>query len=292
MTTIEKTTVTVSTSIHAPVHKVWELWTEPHHILHWNNASVDWVTTRAENDLRPGGKFLARMEARDGSSGFDFTGEYTAIRKHKQIAYTMDDGRKVNISFFPRDYMTEVTESFDAEQVFPVEIQRSGWQSILDNFRKYAESDDRFEVLHFETHIGSPVENVFNTMTDYHSYKCWTSVFNSFSEFKGSWEKGSVISFLSKDEEGGLDGMAGRIRENIPGKFISIEYTGIIKNGKEILDGPEADEMKGALENYSFSTVRNKTAVTVDIDTTQHFKCFLIQTWPRALEKLKSMCEI
>jgi uncharacterized protein YndB with AHSA1/START domain len=139
MTTIEKPVITVETRIKAPVKKVWNLWTDPKHIINWNNASEEWHTPRAENDLRTGGKFMSRMEAIDGSMGFDFTGEYGKIEPMKRIEYTIADGRKVQILFVSEGDITKITESFEAEQLNPPELQKKGWQAILDNFKKYAE---------------------------------------------------------------------------------------------------------------------------------------------------------
>ncbi|KKI91169.1 polyketide cyclase [Bacillus sp. SA1-12] len=131
--------VTVETTVQAPVEKVWEYWTEPDHMTKWNNASDDWHTPFAENDLREGGKFVSRMEAKDGSAGFDFGGIYDEVKLHEVIAYTMDDGRKVKISFKGQGNETEVIETFDAETTHPIEFQQQGWQAILNNFKKYAE---------------------------------------------------------------------------------------------------------------------------------------------------------
>jgi uncharacterized protein YndB with AHSA1/START domain len=140
MSTTKRTVITVTATINAPVQKVWKLWTDPEHIIHWNNASPDWHTPRAENDLRVGGKFLSRMEARDGSMGFDFSGIYEKVELHKLIAYVLEDDRKVEITFTDHGDITEVIESFEAEEMNAIELQRQGWQSILDNFSKYAES--------------------------------------------------------------------------------------------------------------------------------------------------------
>ena len=135
-----KTVITVKTNINAPVQKVWKFWTDPIHIVKWNNASPDWHTPRAENDLRVGGKFLSRMEARDGSMGFDFSGIYENVEPLKKLVYVLDDGRKVEITFTEEAGVTEITESFEAEEMNAIELQQQGWQSILDNFRNYAES--------------------------------------------------------------------------------------------------------------------------------------------------------
>jgi uncharacterized protein YndB with AHSA1/START domain len=136
----EKTNITVVAKIDAPVDMVWKYWTTPEDIVRWNNASEDWFTPRAENDLRTGGKFLSRMEARDGSSGFDFWGTYTDIKTCELIEYTLGDERKVKITFSAIDNKTEIVETFEAENTYTVDQQRIGWQSILNNFKKYAES--------------------------------------------------------------------------------------------------------------------------------------------------------
>lgn len=141
METQNKTVITIENTINAPVEKVWEYWTKPQHITQWNNASDDWHTPRAENDLRVGGSFVSRMEAKDGSMGFDFGGVYDAIANHEYIEYTMGDSRKVKINFTANGNSTKVVESFEAENTNPIEMQRGGWQAILDNFKKYTESN-------------------------------------------------------------------------------------------------------------------------------------------------------
>ena len=132
--------ISVNAIIGAPVQKVWEYWTDPKHIINWNYASDDWHVPRAENDLRVGGNFLSRMEARDGSMGFDFTGEYSKIEKYSLVESTLGDGRKLQVRFEPNENGTLVTEVFEAEQENAIELQRTGWQAILENFKKYAEA--------------------------------------------------------------------------------------------------------------------------------------------------------
>ena len=141
MTTGNKTVITIENTINAPVKKVWEYWTKPEHITQWNNASDDWHTPHAENDLRVGGSFLSRMEAKDGSFGFDFGGVYDAVTTNEYIEYTMGDGRKVKITFTPDGNKTKVVESFEAENTNSIEMQQGGWQNILDNFKKYTEAN-------------------------------------------------------------------------------------------------------------------------------------------------------
>lgn len=132
-------TITIESTINAPVEKVWKLWTEPEHIQQWCNASDDWHAPHAENDVRTGGQFLTRMEAKDGSFGFDFGGVYDEVVTNERLAYTMSDDRKVNITFSKEGDGTKVVETFDPEMQNPLDMQQAGWQSILDNFKRYAE---------------------------------------------------------------------------------------------------------------------------------------------------------
>lgn len=135
----DKQTITIKTTVNAPVEIVWTYWTEPEHIKKWNNASEDWHTPVAENDLRVGGKFHSRMEAKDRSFGFDFGGTYDEVRLNQVISYILGDERKVKIIFESKENNTEITETFEAEDENPIELQQTGWQAILDNFKKYVE---------------------------------------------------------------------------------------------------------------------------------------------------------
>jgi len=128
--------ITVSTTITAPLAEVWRAYTTPADIMQWNAASADWHTTAATVDLRPGGRFSSRMEAEDGSFGFDFEGEYTEIVPHELIAYRFGE-RLASVTFSGNDDSVTVTVSFDPETENPVEMQRDGWQAILDNFARH-----------------------------------------------------------------------------------------------------------------------------------------------------------
>jgi uncharacterized protein YndB with AHSA1/START domain len=139
--------ITVQTIVNAPIEPVWACWTEPQHITGWCFAQDDWEAPSAENDLRVGGRFKTRFQAKDGSSGFDFTGTYDAVEPQRLIEYTMDrmegtedDARQVRIEFEQTPDGVLVRETFDPENVYPKEQQRSGWQAILENFKQYAES--------------------------------------------------------------------------------------------------------------------------------------------------------
>jgi uncharacterized protein YndB with AHSA1/START domain len=141
METNNKTMITVQTTVNAPIEKVWEYWNTPTHITKWNTASPDWHTPTADNDLRVGGKLTARMEAKDGSFGFDFWGIYDVVTEHEYIEYTLGDERKVQITFTNLNGATKVVESFEAEGQNSVEMQKGGWQAIMDNFKKYTEEN-------------------------------------------------------------------------------------------------------------------------------------------------------
>lgn len=132
--------IIVKTIVETPIKTVWKSWTEPQHIVNWNFASDDWHSPNSENDLKVGGSFRSRMEAKDGSIGFDFEGKYTKVEDQKAIEYVMADGREVYISFEDLGESTKVTENFHPESVNSLELQKGGWQAILDNFKKYTET--------------------------------------------------------------------------------------------------------------------------------------------------------
>ena len=135
------TTVTVEAIINAPVAKVWAYWTQPEHITKWNFALDDWHCPTSENDLTVGGKFSATMAAKDGSFSFDFWGIYDVIVIQKELHITMGDGRKWSVYFSEEGDATKLVENFEAETENPVEMQQQGWQMILNNFKKYAETN-------------------------------------------------------------------------------------------------------------------------------------------------------
>lgn len=141
METVKTNTITVEATVNAPVSKVWKLWTGAEHITNWCSASDDWHAPYAENDLKVGGKFSTTMAAKDGSFSFDFGGIYDVVEENKLIEYTMGDGRHVSVTFEQQGNQTKVIETFDAENQNSEEMQRSGWQAILDNFKRYTETN-------------------------------------------------------------------------------------------------------------------------------------------------------
>lgn len=132
--------ITIQTVVNAPIEKVWECWTDPKHITGWAFASDDWEAPHAENDVRVDGKFSTTMAAKDKSASFEFGGVYTAVEEYKHIAYVMDDDREVDITFSETPDGVKIVQSFDPESENSREMQRDGWQAILENFKKYAES--------------------------------------------------------------------------------------------------------------------------------------------------------
>lgn len=134
--------VTVQATVNTPVEKAWKYFNEPDHIKQWAFASDDWHAPKSENDLRTGGKFSTTMAAKDGSYSFEFGGVYDNVVPNKVIEYTMGDGRKVKTIFDGKNGGTVVTQTFDAETENPIDMQRAGWQAILDNFKKHAEKNN------------------------------------------------------------------------------------------------------------------------------------------------------
>ena len=148
--------------------------------------------------------------------------------------------------------------------------------------------------LQFKVSINAPAIMVYDCMLGIKSkstYEQWTSLFNPTSTYEGSWDKGNKILFIGVDDKGEKGGMVSRIAENIPDQFVSIQHYGILKADKEITEGPEVEKWANGFENYSFEEINGTTTVTVDLDTTEDFLDYMNQTYPKALEKLKEICE-
>lgn len=137
-----KTKITIEATINAYVDTAWKYFTRPEYITKWNHASDDWHSPRAENDLREGGKFSYTMAAKDGSQSFDFEGTYIKVDPYRLIEYEIADGRNVKIYFAQIEQQTHITSIFEADDSHPVEMQKEGWQAILNNFKKFVESED------------------------------------------------------------------------------------------------------------------------------------------------------
>lgn len=148
--------------------------------------------------------------------------------------------------------------------------------------------------LQFKVKINAPVSRVYDRMLGTGSkstYEQWTAMFNPTSTYEGSWDKGNKMLFVGVDEKGEKGGMVSRIVENTPNQFVSIQHYGILKAGKEITEGPDVEKWANGFENYSFEETNGTTTVTVDLDTTEDFVDYMNQTYPKALDKLKEICE-
>lgn len=148
--------------------------------------------------------------------------------------------------------------------------------------------------LKFKVSINAPVTRVYDLMlgtTNKSTYEQWTSLFNPTSTYEGRWDKGSKILFVGVDEKGEKGGMVSRIAENIPNQFVSIQHYGLFKAGKEITEGPEVEKWANGFENYTFQENKGATTVTVELDITDDFSDYMNQTYPKALDRLKELCE-
>lgn len=286
-----KTKITIQTIVNAPANKVWEYWNEPRHIVKWNHASDDWHSPHAQNDLQKGGKFSYRMEARDGSVGFDFTGKYVLIELHNKIVFLLDDDRRVDIQFKEEDNKTIITETFETEDMNSAELQRTGWQAILDNFKQYAESHFKNNTIHYEIAIAASRAKIWDILLSDNTYPKWTKVFNPESHFKGSWEKGAKIHFIGLDENGQSGGMVSRVIEHVKNEYVCIETIGLLKEGVEILSGPELEPWLGGHESYRLREIGGKTILSVDLEIVESFRSYFEETWPQALEIIKKLSE-
>jgi hypothetical protein len=148
--------------------------------------------------------------------------------------------------------------------------------------------------LKFNVSINAPSNKVYDVMLGINkksTYEEWTALFNPTSTFEGSWNKGNKILFIGVDEKGEKGGVVSRIAENIPNRFVSIQHYGLLKADKEITEGPEVEKWANGFENYTFEENNGTTTVTVDLDTTEDFSGYMNETYPKALDKLKELCE-
>lgn len=291
MSATTKTSITVKALVNVPVQKAWLAYTNPAAVMQWNFASDDWYCPDAANDLRKGGKMKSRMEAKDGSFGFDFEAVYDEVIDQKKLAYTLGDGRKVVITFESEGNTTKVVTTFDAETENPIEMQQGGWQAILNNYKAYAERTKNLNTAIYEVEIKAPVKKVAELMLADKTYREWTAEFNPTSRYSGSWKKGEKIKFIGTSKDGNEEGMVSRIKEHLPNKFVSIEHLGVLHEGNEITSGPAVEGWAGSQENYFFSETKSGTKVLVTLDTNEEFKDYFAEAWPRALNKLKQICE-
>ncbi|MFD2033880.1 SRPBCC family protein [Belliella marina] len=286
-----KTIISISTNVKASLSQAWRSWTSSQHIVNWNFASDTWHCPKAELDLQVGGKFNYHMAAKDGSMAFDFEGTFDDVKEMESLAYTLADGRSVLVKFEQKEDHVLVTEEFEAEEMNSSEMQKNGWQAILDNFKKYTEELNTMDRLTFQIDISAPVEKVYDTMLGQETYPKWTAAFHPSSFYRGKWEEGEKILFLGLDENGNEGGMVSRVRKLIPSEIVSIEHVGMYDKGEELLEDPEVSAWAGAIEEYRFEEKAGLTTVKVLSDCNKEYKGYFLEAWPKALEILKSICE-
>lgn len=287
MTSTEERSITVETTVNAPVEKLWQFWNDPLHITRWNFASPEWHCPSAKNDLRPGGTFSSRMEARDGSMGFDFGATYTKVKENEHIAYELGDGRQVDIYFKADGDKTHITETFDAENQNDAELQRAGWQAILDNFKAHAEYAVVYEPAYLSIEINAPKKKVWDTMLDPETYKEWAGAAWPGSYYEGEWKQGETLRFLGSDG----CGTVAKLIEHRPFELSLAEHIAIIINGKEDTESADAKKWMGSREMYFFDEENGKTTLNTLMFLPSEWKEMMTTDWPKALNKLKEMCE-
>lgn len=292
---MHNTIITINNDIEAPLPQVWTSYTSPKHITQWNYASEEWHCPTAEVELRSGGLYRARMEAKDGSMGFDFEAVIDEVIPEQKLSYTIGDGRKVNVQMSTLKDKTHVEVTFEAEQINPIEMQEAGWQAILNNFKKYVESlSKRFERLRFSVDVKANANKAYRTMLGMDhltTYEEWTKLFNPTSTVEGSWEKGSKMYFVGTDEKGNKGGMVSRIVENNPATFVSIMHYGLIQGDQEITEGADVESWAGGLENYTFTQKGDVTNILVEVDMSPTHKDYFNDVYPKALARLKEIIE-
>ena len=282
-----KESITIETTIDAPIEKVWQLWNDPNHIKQWNAASDDWHTTKSSVDVRVGGKFSSTMAAKDGSMSFDFAGVYTAVSKNQLIEQKLEDGRKLRVAFSSENGKTKVVETFEAESENSVEMQRAGWQAILDNFKKHVERLNKYEQLNFSITINAPKKKVWDTMLGTQTYKDWTSAAWPGSYYEGEWKEGETLFFFGPDKSGTKT----RLVEHRPYVYTKAEHIACLDKGKEDTESEIAKIWIGSTESYAFFEKDGRTTLDVTMHVTSGWADMFKKDWPNAMNKLKEICE-
>ena len=279
--------ITIEATVNAPVEKVWKLWNDPLHIKQWSAASEDWHTPRSAIDLRIGGRFASTMAAKDGSMAFEFGGIYTNIKEHRLIEQKLDDERKVKVEFKPDGGKTKVVEAFDAESTNPVEMQRAGWQAILDNFKKHVERLNEYEQLDFSITINAPKKKVWDIMLGAETYKEWVSAAWPGSYAEGKWEPGGTLCFFNPEKSG----TKVKLLEHRPYTFSKAEHISSFNKGVEDTTSETAKSWIGSTESYLFSEKEGTTSLEVTMHVPPAWAGMFKADWLKALKKLKAICE-
>ena len=278
--------ISISVTIKSDIHTVWKSFTETKHIVNWYFASPDWHAPTAEHDFNNGGKFSIRMEAWDESFGFDYTGTYDKIVDFKEVVYTLDDGRKVDTSFMQTGDEIVVSQDFQADEGIDVEMQRMGWQGILNQLKKYVES--KTVVFEVEADINASADTVWDCLTKNEIYKKWSKAFSPNSEFKGDWDKGKHIDYIDIGK-GGTRALVEGVELN---KFIQQRHIATITAENEIdTKSDSAKHWIGTIENYTLKDIGGAIRFTVHIECHEQFREFIESSWNTAILDFKRVCE-
>lgn len=274
--------ITVTATINEDAKKVWDFYMDPEHITKWNFADPSWHCPMASNEIKVGGRYFARMEAKDGSFGFDFEAIYDEIEVGESFTYTFGD-RKATVEFKCAGNQTEITIVFDAEKENPIEMQKGGWQAILNNFKNYVEQLKlEFKKVSFTIQINAGKEKVWEALWSEANYEKWTSVFGEGNKAISDWKEGSKIQFVAKDGAG----LFSIIEKKATNEHIVFKHLGEMKNGEEI-----ANEWAGAKEKYFLSEINGITTIDVEIDTKEEYTDYFNGAFPKALQIVKQISE-
>lgn len=267
-----KTTLQVSTDVAADPASVWTRFTVPGHIMQWNFASEEWHCPAAENDLRPGGVYRTRMEARDGSQGFDFEGVYDEVVPESRLAYTLTNGRQVKTEFSDQNGRTRVTTTFEPEDSFPIEVQQAGWQAIIDNFRRYVESEPE-RMVREQVTIDTPADTVWSIITHPRYARELGQQFDKNAYVRSDWQLGSAVEFVYEPER---IAATGTISELKPLELIRIDFD---------FDG------FAYYESFHFSSTEGQTILTAEAGPYTHARDEHATVWSNWLQKVRELSE-
>ncbi|MCH7409433.1 SRPBCC domain-containing protein [Belliella sp. DSM 111904] len=289
-----KNPIEVRTAIKSNLEQVWNAWIDPKHIVNWNFASDTWHCPAAQLELKKGGRFTYTMAAKDGSMAFDFSGVFEQVQEMKILTFKLDDGRAVEVEFQQDGEEVLLIERFEPEQLNDVDLQKSGWQAIVDNFRIYVQglSEDEKVEISIETQIDAPKSTVFEVMLADKTYREWVSAFHPGSYFIGSWDKvGGELLFVGPNEQGEDSGMIAEVLEYAYGEKVTLIYTGLFSKGKRIFEGKAVDTWKGGKESYALIEMNGITHLTVKSEIPSAYAASFEQSWEQALDILKRLCE-
>lgn len=281
--------ITISTTINAPIANVFNSYLNPQDNLRWNTAGYGWTNDYAKIDAIAGGEFHIGYKSPDEKNDFDFNGKYIEIVKDKLIKSELGDGRKVEVNFEAEDEKTHVTIIFDAEEENSLDLQKQGWSAILENFKKFVErkSNPKNASITKNIVIQATKEKVWKMLLEDKPYRQWTSSFTEGSYYEGEMKYDGKIMFLSPSGTG----ISSKIVVFIPNFQISFEHLGGVKDGIEDFKSSEFEGWKYARETYTLNGVDGKVNLQIYVEVTKNEEQMMSDLWDKALAELKKMCE-